>query len=588
MSLPAKEIEKKKRQALKLLNNQRFRDARDIYQRLVNKGAADAATWFMLGTTEGRLGNLGNCEAAMRKSLELDPGLAEGWLGLGQALELQGKTDESCEMYKKALQQMPNLAEAYASLGRIYKQKSLIQQALFYMQKAIALGVNRPNVLFDYAEILRSVGRYRDALAVFLSLRQQFPDNAELLYKIGNIYHKLNEIEQAGRYFNESLKLDADNINAKLGLINISYLKREHENALQEISDLFDANMDNAAIPVYYAEICHLDGSCRKVIERLEKLLENHHIKATYERPICFALGHLYDQLGEYDKAFPFFKRGNDLKAGQYDPSIMDRTVSSIISGYNRDSMKKCATISRTGAQPLFIIGMPRSGTSLTDQILSSHPQIHGAGELATMDEILRAYRGEDHSIEDIAQEADAMEVTDLNDMALRYLDSIDALADDVRYVSDKMPSNYLRLGLIAMLFPNAKIVHVRRNPIDTCLSCYFHDFSGYHTYIYELESLAHRYKCYQRLMDHWRETLPIPMIEIEYEDLVAQPETEVRRMLDYLELEWNERCMQSHDSDHIIITASHAQVRDPIHNKSVSRWKNYEKFITPLIDGLA
>lgn len=150
------------------------------------------------------------------------------------------------------------------------------------------------------------------------------------------------------------------------------------------------------------------------------------------------------------------------------------------------------------------------------------------------------------------------------------------------------MPSNFFRLGLVTKLFPDAKVIHVRRNPIDTCLSCYFQDFSGPHAYSYDLDDLVHYYKNYRRVMAHWREHLPRPMLEVDYETLVGDPETEVRRMLDFLELDWDDRCMRFYQTERAVITASHAQIQVPIYKGSVSRWRNYERFVTPLIKGFA
>jgi len=588
MSLHKKEIEKKKHRAIDLLYKNRVSEARGIYQKLIKQIPDDATVWFMLGTVEGRLNNLVSAEHAMRKSLQLVPDFAEALLGLGQVIELRGMTDDACKIYLTALQKKPQLVEAHASLGRIYLAKAWFAHAAEHLEKAIVLGIKRPSVLLGLADAIRGSGRFKEALIAYRNLSQQFPNDVDLLCKIATIHYELNELEEADKGFRQALKLAPGNVGAKLGVINIQYHNKQYDDALPEIQKLFVSQPNNLAIPVFYSQLCHLDGSCEKLVVRLEGLLNDERIDAKYERLISFALGRLYDMNNEYDKAFACYKRGNDLKAGQYDYSATERTASAIIEGYNSETMEKKSSIKRNSPQPLFIIGMPRSGTSLTEQILASHPQIYGAGELTDMSEILNNYRGPSDVIDDINHEAETMTVDELDVMATKYLDRLESLAGNERYVSDKLPSNYTRLGLISMLFPQAKIIHVRRNPVDTCLSCYFQDFSGFHTYAYELESLVNYYKNYQRLMRHWCNNLPGEILEIDYEELVANPETTVQRMLEYLGLDWDEQCLQFHKSERAVITSSHSQVQSHIYNKSVSRWKNYEKYIEPLIKGLA
>jgi len=582
-------IEQQKRQALKLVNGNRLQEAKQAYLEITRRVPQDAAAWFMLGTVEGRLQNLPGAEAAMCNSLKADPNLAEAWLGLGQVLELQGRREDACNTYLKAIAQNPNLGDAHAALGHLYQAMGLHENAVENLSRAVNLGIRRPQVIWDLAEAHRGGGRFREALAAYRELLKNFPADAELHTKAAVMHYELTELDAAEQHYQQALQLNPDHLGAKLGLVDIWYLHREQDRALAAIQPLFETHKDDFGVVLLYSRLCHLDGSCDRVIRQAEVLLKRPGLVAQAERLLCFDLGRLYDAKQKYDKAFAYYRRGNKFAAGHYDCEEADRTIAAIMSVYSPEAMTTTATVTTERHRPLFIIGMPRSGTSLVEQILDSHPEVHGAGELTDLINILRSYRESLADQEGVTHEAGLMTVDDLNAMAERYLERLDSVAaGDERYVSDKMPGNFLRLGLIHKLFPYARIIHVRRNPIDTCLSCYFQDFSGAHTYCYDLDDLVHYYKNYRRLMNYWRDHLPNPMLEVDYETLVAEPEAEVRRMLDFLELDWDDHCMQFYKNKRAVITSSHAQVQSPLYSRSIGRWHNYEKHIAPLIEGFA
>ena len=255
--------------------------------------------------------------------------------------------------------------------------------------------------------------------------------------------------------------------------------------------------------------------------------------------------------------------------------------------GHSADAIKAMASVSGAGKRGICIIGMPRSGTSLTEQILASHHAISGAGELKEIFNITTAISarldGQPPYPAFMPQLSDEL----CQEMALRYQNKLQQVSDSSTYVTDKMPQNFFYLGLISRLFPEAHIIHCQRDPRDTCLSCYFQDFSGSHNYANNLETLAHYYKSYQRLMQHWQTVLETPILSLRYEELVSTPETTIKTMLDFLGLEWDDNCLDFHNSKRVITTASYNQVRQPINQGSVARWHHYEKDIQPLLDGL-
>jgi hypothetical protein len=287
------------------------------------------------------------------------------------------------------------------------------------------------------------------------------------------------------------------------------------------------------------------------------------------EAHLRFALGKFFDDVKDYSEAFANFRRANELTkrfGAPYDRQHATRTVDDLIHRYDREWANSKRVDASDSARPVFIIGMPRSGTSLAEQIVASHPAVFGAGELAfwgnaskTIDNPVRA-------------------------LAADYLRLLAQISPDALRVVDKMPANFLSLGLIHEALPNARIIHMRRNPIDTCLSIYFQHFRGSHSYARDLDDLAHYYAEYLRIMQHWRRILPeSAILEVPYEGLVRDQEDWTRKMLQFIAVPWDPRCIDFHETNRSVMSASKWQVRQRMSRSSIERWRNYEQFVEPL-----
>ena len=237
--------------------------------------------------------------------------------------------------------------------------------------------------------------------------------------------------------------------------------------------------------------------------------------------------------------------------------------------------------------RPVFIVGMVRSGTTLVEQILSSHPDVYGAGELPDITEITRALPGFLGTGDRYPECLPKLTPEAADVMARRYLDRLTQIAPKARRVTDKLPGNFMYLGLIEFLFPGARIIHCMRDPVDTCLSAYFQDFSNNHPYAYDLSNLGAFYRGYLKLMAHWRKVIHLPLLEIKYEDLISDQERVTRSLVEFCGLEWDNRCLQFHETKRFVGTASHDQVNRPLYRESIQRWKNYERHLEPLLAAL-
>ncbi|MDB5358532.1 MAG: uncharacterized protein JWN24_4985 [Phycisphaerales bacterium] len=295
-----------------------------------------------------------------------------------------------------------------------------------------------------------------------------------------------------------------------------------------------------------------------------------------------FAAARLLDSMGRYPEAFGHASRANSLRGIRYQPGRLEGPVNEFIQYFTRPTLKRLARPSRIDPTPVFIVGMARSGTSLVEQILASHPAVYGAGELDWVFQLwTSAFRkNPPDGRASLPHCLDHMSVSDLNALAGEYLDPLKALSPASMRITDKMPTNFLHLGLIAVLFPGARIIHCRRDPRDTCLSCYMTDFAAGHDFSCDLKSAAHFHGQYDKIMSHWETVLDLPILDVEYEKVVSDLEGQAKRMLRCLGLPWDERCLRFYENRRLVTTASSAQVRRPIYTNSVGRWRHYERFL--------
>jgi tetratricopeptide (TPR) repeat protein len=298
-----------------------------------------------------------------------------------------------------------------------------------------------------------------------------------------------------------------------------------------------------------------------------------------HEIGLRYALGKYFDDVRQYDEAFNHYRQANELTrryGSKYDGTKLEQRVDRIIRKFDATFMRPNQDQGSASELPVFIVGMPRSGTSLAEQILASHPAVFGAGEVIFWNAAYDAYRDAE-----LDGKTDAALIPD---MAADYINRLTAMSGPALRVVDKMPANFLYAGLIHAAFPKARIIHMQRHPIDTCLSIYFQNFFNIGPYANDFDNLAHYYRQYLRITDHWRAVLPATTwLEVPYEALIDDQEGWTRRMLDFIGLPWDPKCLDFHQTDRVVITASKWQVRQKISKSSAGRWRNYEKFVGPL-----
>jgi tetratricopeptide (TPR) repeat protein len=325
-------------------------------------------------------------------------------------------------------------------------------------------------------------------------------------------------------------------------------------------------------------------------IRHLERLVTSPQGLSTEDvNYLHFTLAAWLDRQGHYDEAFIHYRQGNELRKQllqqqdrAYDTLAHRRFADLLIATFDHRWFERGVTSGLDSDMPIFVVGMPRSGTTLVQQILSSHPQVTGAGELRDLEQILFTPPQSEGGPGTYPSYMSGLTQPAARNLAERYLERLKSISAGRPRAVDKMPHNYLHLGSICALFPRARIIHCRRDPLDLCLSCYFQNFKWLN-YACSLEDLALHYREYECLMAHWRVVLPMPVHEVQYEDLVARPEPVIRELVAACGLEWDSRCLAFHENPRAVRTASKLQVRRPVYTSSVARWKRYERQLAQL-----
>ena len=299
---------------------------------------------------------------------------------------------------------------------------------------------------------------------------------------------------------------------------------------------------------------------------------------------LSYIAGQIAEAAGDYDEAFGHFAGAKKLSATVFDMASEKQAFGTLKRVFTTSFFEQRKKFGSKSTRPIFVVGMPRSGTTLTEQVISRHPQAAAAGELGDMSRIAGSLGFEKGDAKIFIQRLSKLRPADVDALAKRYLAVLDRVSDTAQMVIDKMPHNFLHLGLIALLFPNARIIHCRRDPLDNCVSCFTTQLKDQlHSYAIDLGTLGEYYREYVSLMAHWREVLPVPIYELDYEQLIESPERETRRLIDFVGLPWDPACLSPHESGQAVRTLSRMQVRQPIYRTSVGRWRHYEKHLAPL-----
>ncbi|HEY4442857.1 MAG TPA: tetratricopeptide repeat protein [Steroidobacteraceae bacterium] len=625
----------------------RLEDAEGCYRRALSIRPDFAIAHVALGGVVGSRGQLDAAVVNYRRALEIDPDLADAHGNLGSALNDLGQPDAATASFRKALEIAPDVAETHSNLGNVLLQLGRPHEAVAHLRRALeikpdfaAAHTNLGNALrglgqFDdavashrraleiqpdfaaaginFGNALRDLGQYDAATASYRRVLEIEPHFAVAHCNLGGALRDLGRIGDAEACFRQALAVNPDYAEAHSNLGVVLRLQNRMVEAEASCRNAREIAPDLPAAIVLLAELQADKGQFAEAeelfkraiaiepdsaeawagIAGLRKMTANDSAWLTEAQRIAsqrlpprqevhlrYAIGKYFDDVHDYAQAFANYRRANELTklcTAKHDRRHLAQAVSLTVQHYDRQWMSQARGAATASARPVFIVGMPRSGTSLAEQILASHPAVFGAGELAFWSQASANYES---STLDVGSRERL-----IGRLGLDYLRQLEDLSPGAVRVVDKMPANFLFLGLIHAALPNARIIHMRRNPIDTCLSAYFQNFDLAHSYANDFEDLAHYYNEYLRLMKHWNSLLPKhAMMEVPYEGLVANQEAWSRKMVEFVGLPWDSRCIGFNQTNRAVVTRSRWQVRQIIDKSSVERWRNYEPFIGPLL----
>ena len=449
--------------------------------------------------------------------------------------------------------------------------------------------------LEQLGEALVAKKRMQEAAEAFGEAVAVDPRNFRAWSNLGSSRYELGQPEAAAEAYQRALDINGDSVPVLSNLAMLKGQMGEFEAALALYRQILQLTPREAEI---YYEIARLKTftAADPDIAVMEDLLQEDGIDDQAAMFLGFALATAYEGVGDYDSAFDHMVRSNCLKRARlsFDVARYEDLVERLMATFDKELLNGHAGQGDPSERPIFIVGMPRSGTTLIEQILASHSSVHGAGEMEAVRDVVMGLAGAGVGLAGMAPATRPFPegVADLEAKHFRRLGEdygrvLDRVAPAAARVTDKMPRNFFFVGLINLALPNARLVHSTRSAVDTCLSCYAHHFPKGQEFTYDLADLGRYYRLYDRLMRHWREVLTERILDFAYEQVVADPETETRRLLEYCGLEWEDSCLSFHRTNRLVTSASTVQVRQPIYKSSVRKWKHYEHNLGPLLDAL-
>ncbi|HEY2884975.1 MAG TPA: sulfotransferase [Rhizomicrobium sp.] len=598
----------------------RHEEAVSAYETALSLGPDDPDIRINLGASLYAVKRHDEAVTQLQAALASKPQSPEAHNNLGNALVALGRKENAVAHYQEAIALRSGFAEAHNNLGRALIMLGQTEEAIAQYENAIAIKPGYVEAHDNLANALVSSDREREAVPHFAAALEGEPDRLETLNNFGCVLNRLYSRERAAEVLGRALALKPDFAAAQ---INLGVTLNGLERPLEAIA-LFEMVLKKEPdLP----EACHGLGMSQQMMGRLaesrrnlERALELAPQSPAYHRAVVdakritpgdpqlavmedlarsmtamgieqqielhFALGKAYADLAQHERSFEHYLQGNTLKRPRidYDERATLDMFSHIEEVFSADLIRRTEGLGEPSTVPVFIVGMPRSGTTLTEQMLASHPAVHGAGELQWVHRAAQKFRGRD--VRDFFPEAArTLSAEQLRELGGAYLADLRTRSATAQRITDKMPMNFRFVGLIHMMLPNAKIVHMCRNSLDTCLSCFTKNFTGDINYAYDLGELGRYWRAYDKIMTHWHTVLPERVIlDVRYEDLVRDFEGQARRIVAHCGLEWDEACLQFYSRERPVRTASVIQVRQPIYGTSVGRWQPYQTWLGPLL----
>jgi tetratricopeptide (TPR) repeat protein len=551
---------------------------------------AHAEALHLLGIIALQKGNASLAVDYLNRSLLCDGHNAVVWKNMGDVYLAAGDLVSGVASYERALRLEPHFADAHDHLGIALQHLGYLERAVASHQEAVRLAPDLARAHNNLANALRSQGKSAEVAAAFEQAHRLAPECPEFVYNLGTALHEEGELERAVDCYRLALRMRPGHADASNNLATALKEQGNLDEAIAQFRQTLCLKPDHASALYNLSELAAVGHYqfAPEELERVKALAQSPRVSAL-ERSLCgFAVASVLDKQKAYDEAFAYYRMANDLRRPQdhgvaFDAARHEAFVDGIIATYDEAYFERVRDWGVDTDLPVFIIGMPRSGSTLVEQILASHPSVFGAGELGQMPQLLAKLAADSQYLNGTPLLPDPRAA---RDMAAAYLKCLQSVGKGAPRVTIKTLENYLHLGAIATLFPRARIIHCRRDPLDICVSCYCQNFNHL-DFTWSLDDIGAYYRAYEKLMAHWDRVLPVRIHEVYYEELIHNQEAVSRDLVSFCDLDWDERCLSFFKTRRVVRTASTVQVRKPISTKSIGRWKHYRSHLGPLLAAL-
>jgi tetratricopeptide (TPR) repeat protein len=562
------------------------------FRQAVELAPANPAAHTNLGQMLLDRGQAGEALPHCREAVRLQPDLAVLHHNLGNVLRQLGHFGEARAAYLEALRLNPDLALAHAHLGLVLQQEGRLGDALPWLEQATLLEPNNPAFWHSLGELHVEREAPTGAIPCWQRVLALAPETASAHLSLGRALHEDGQLDEAGQHYREAVRLLPGSAAARL---EMGWLHEELGELKEAEASFREALRLQPGYALPHARLATLLRGKLPDADRaaLEARLADPQLGPAIRARLLFGLAHVLDGKGDFTRAGDCLRQANALTRElardrrDYFPAEHEQFVDGLVRVFDPALFERLAAAGSQSRRPVFIFGLPRSGTTLVEQVLASHSRIHGAGELRLARQSFETIPGVLHRDRPPLDCVGDLDAAALRELAGRHLEALGALAGGrAERVVDKMPDNYLYAGLLALLFPRAVFIHCKRDLRDVAVSCWMTDFRGLR-WANDFHHIASRFQQYRRLVEHWRQVLPVTVHEVDYEDTVTDLEGTARRLLAACEQEWDPACLEFHRTQRPVRTASVTQVRQPVYTRSVARWKNYEREMGELFAAL-
>jgi tetratricopeptide (TPR) repeat protein len=551
------------------------------FESLMNMGETGTELLSLRGQALYRLNRYQEAVEWLHRCLDIAPEHIDAHRYLARTLLKLERYSEAITCFQFVTESEPHNSQILILLGEALMGTGALNEAEKVLLHAIDLDHSQHQAHANLGHVQAALGLTEEPLRSFLTALRLRPHDFEYRCQLGHLLLQQGYLPKAEHCFRLVLRQQPYHVDAIAGLATVLSKMGDNEGAIALAEPLIKAGTDHVDLAYIYAVLCRKLERSRDAIPVLVKLL-NRSRPVQSRAQLLHALGELYETSHQHELAFKTHREANEATDGNFQPEEFKSHVTDMIEVFRHIDFPHLPRSENPTRIPVLIVGMPRTGTTLVEQILATHPNVMGAGELEELQmlaralpEILGTNTPYPHCIDQLSSDI-------ATHLSIWYTERMVTKAGDATRITDKMPQNFLHLGLAALLLPNIRIVHCRRNPMDTALSCYFMHFKESHAFTTDLETLGQFYVQYERLMQHWREVLPLPILDVQYEDMVTYPEETMRRIVDFAGLSWHPDCTRFYSNDRDVLTASAEQVRQPIYNTSVNRHKPYSAELDP------